>query len=1745
VAEGQSISFEVKANITQAEEKFKTIKQQISDIRKEMDSLVQAKDKGSLGELEYETKIAEARTKEIDLLKQQSILESNFATTRDKQLQQEASQRMAIAKAIEQQRIASEQVNKAQQDELTTLRQMTRELENQKIRYVEQKNPYMAQQIQSQIDSLSGLKKSPVSSIALPTAPLETYVTLQTKISKVNEEAQKYYTTMVRSKDAEEKLAASKGFSEKKLQLQQLTTDLDGFNKAMGTAAQKADYLGSFMQKFRSHFNWMVTGLVLGATFAIPVELIQSIKEVEQGMAGMQQVNKGLHSSQEALNEQTMKFINIAAVYGEKVKDIIEAGKLWGRAYKDLAIVNALVHQSAILTVADNLSLVDANKSLEAAMFQYGLVAKNAAEATAYGAKIVDVYTNVAHNAQASAQDLAHGVEQAGSVAHMTGVDFEFLTAMIATGVRATGKSGNEIGTMIKSVLGSFRSDKAQAELDKLGIAVKEVGKDGEVSFRKAQDVLLDLALTAQTTDKDLEKLFQAISGGKWQWSKASAMLGDYKTFIETWGLALNSAGFAAGQIKMQMDTLARQIEKLKADLQGLAVETGNAGFTNFIKGLVSGLDRAALGLQMLSSTQIKFIAGTTTLILGIGAAASVLSTYKEAAKEAAAATTLLGKATAYASKWNLVITVLAALSFAIGSYLEMLGEAKDKERESQQQAQDNIATASQQIDMYEKQAQFIDNLFAARAKLIAQSQQEGLSDEKLRVIKADLAATDQQLTNILGQDAMKHIRDNGYSEGSIKQEKDAFVGAIDEKKVALKTMQAQLVVDLDNKVQWLQNCVDAYYQEVDAFKDSITKKINLLGVWKAALLTAQEWNTGYHEKLASLNRDAAERTTDEKQKQVYLDMASQEDEAAEQSRQKGKAIVNEGLQYWLNELNKAQQDRIRIATTGIDYNPPASGGRNADGSGGSGKGAKNPPQDRTASLQSKVDFLELEQIMSKHKIATDKYNESLNNLKTSEELYGVTVDSTANRIKLMTARLQELKQTQDSISGLKQTYIDKINSFADSTGVTVEGTGGSNSPYDLAQRVSEQTGIPADFVWAQWYHESGNFSSDLAVNSNNWGGLKGEDGDYLSFNSPEEFADYFAKYIVKYAGITDASTIEEYARILKDQHYYEASLGNYTKGMYNALSTGENVSSGSQSFEISGLSDVATPDKWKSLTTEEKAQFVQEHKDQIQNADLLLSYLKEELKREQEYAKMSSDVSKERLAIVKAQMENSDKLIQAATEEANRFKTVQLYIHGLGITAAQKAEIDLQALNTEIEAVQTELKQYSPGDKKYGEIRDKLYNLQMQRDTLQNQTVPDAKYNDTLADLEHRQKMSELALPTNMSISQAQDKSAMEIQYAEEKVKALEDKLKKLREGSPGVETDEIKRTEEAYAQAVKNLVDLREAYVKQVKEAEYDILDDVLLKGERVRDVWKKLWSGMAEDALKALMGIQSGSHGILSTLIGVGKPSVNSGSSGSLPYSIPYSSGSYYTQPKYNLGDYTYAGAKIAKTLPQSQPKSDFGLVNAASALLPTAAQQTDNSKYKFNTDYSSLSFTNRAADEAARTGSLLSTGADKKQPQITLPKQAGTDWSTLFSTALSLGKGLKLFAEGGVTDGPSIAGEDGKEVVIPIEKNTQHSQRLLSYAAGKVGTNVVPSLRNPEKAQQTAQQVTSERRDYTRALEEQNSLTRVNNQILTYIANNSKGGNTVAQPVVLPTQPSDDDLYKQIMKMQAHGYSFSGN
>lgn len=124
----------------------------------------------------------------------------------------------------------------------------------------------------------------------------------------------------------------------------------------------------------------------------------------------------------------------------------------------------------------------------------------------------------------------------------------------------------------------------------------------------------------------------------------------------------------------------------------------------------------------------------------------------------------------------------------------------------------------------------------------------------------------------------------------------------------------------------------------------------------------------------------------------------------------------------------------------------------------------------------------------------------------------------------------------------------------------TDDSTGGvdlSNLPVgDIAMAIAQNTNLPVNFIWSQLSHESDGGKSKLAVEDHNYGGVKGNDGNYLHFDNDQQFIDYMSNYYPKYRedGIYDAKTADQFAEALQHGGYFTADLGEYEGGMHRYL---------------------------------------------------------------------------------------------------------------------------------------------------------------------------------------------------------------------------------------------------------------------------------------------------------------------------------------------------------------------------------------------------------------------------------------------------------------------------------------------------------------------------------------------------------------------------------------------------------------
>lgn len=441
----------------------------------------------------------------------------------------------------------------------------------------------------------------------------------QVEMDKIAREAAKVFHELSNTKRTDANYdVLKKKVNQLKVEYQNLNKESVKFRKTIGISSSRGFYdlnrnYDYFLSKFRSKVTAGIAGIVEGyAMNAIPqiVDTMSNYQKLRQNFA--QVMPNELGDNQVLMNQAMSDFIRIASDYGASVQDVTEAGRLWGRQYKDLATIQELVRNSTKLSITDDMSLVEVNKGLEATMQQYNVHLKNANEAQQVSGKIVDTWAKLADNAVVTASDLAKANERSAGAAYNAGISFDFLNAMITTMSSATGKAGGEIGNSLKSMIVSMQTEKAQKYLKEMNIATKELGEDGVLKIRSYEKVITEVMQKIKNSPKDYSDAINAFSGGKFQYNNVMALLKNYDNMQKNLQTVRTSAGWADEQVAQQYQTVSRQLQALTADFQQLIVTVDKAGASN---GLVSIIQDIRTFVRWLAEVDPKMIEITMTFI--------------------------------------------------------------------------------------------------------------------------------------------------------------------------------------------------------------------------------------------------------------------------------------------------------------------------------------------------------------------------------------------------------------------------------------------------------------------------------------------------------------------------------------------------------------------------------------------------------------------------------------------------------------------------------------------------------------------------------------------------------------------------------------------------------------------------------------------------------------------------------------------------------------------------------------------------------------------------------------------------------------------------------------------------------------------------------------------------------------------------------------------------------------------------
>lgn len=118
------------------------------------------------------------------------------------------------------------------------------------------------------------------------------------------------------------------------------------------------------------------------------------------------------------------------------------------------------------------------------------------------------------------------------------------------------------------------------------------------------------------------------------------------------------------------------------------------------------------------------------------------------------------------------------------------------------------------------------------------------------------------------------------------------------------------------------------------------------------------------------------------------------------------------------------------------------------------------------------------------------------------------------------------------------------------------------------------------------------------------------------------------------------------------------------------------------------------------------------------------------------------------------------------------------------------------------------------------------------------------------------------------------------ELSIAMKDVEEWEDQIKRIRNGKSNMDIKEAERELQlardvqskkvlAVEQANKKIADLEYEHTEKIREGLHGVVNDLLIQGKSLKDIWNDLWTELAEEALRALMGIQDGQQSTLGAI------------------------------------------------------------------------------------------------------------------------------------------------------------------------------------------------------------------------------------------------------------------------------------
>ena len=361
---------------------------------------------------------------------------------------------------------------------------------------------------------------------------------------------------------------------------------------------------------------------------------VKSMAEFEHEMLAIQKVVNPTTTDVNALGAAAL---NMGKKFGSSITEVSRAMQTFAAvSYKQQDIISNT--RTALMSA--NITDMDAAKSSEALISTQRQFKLSPGKSMS----ILNAWNTLQNRTGVGAGSIAGAIEAGGSMAYQAGMSHEQYAATAASIAASTRRSGSEVGSDLKFIMGNSHNPKAVEALE-ANAGVFSLDKDNK--FKTFPAIMADLASKWKNlTDANKENIAVSM-GGVPRMQSFYAMIESQGEIIKNTTAEQNDANSAMAANAIMQRSLIKHVDQLKSSWNGLWAELGKSGGLDVLKNLTDGLKNlvdvittisrassglggmaGALGVIAMVAGPLMTMGGTMGMgMMGGGGFANVLTT--------------------------------------------------------------------------------------------------------------------------------------------------------------------------------------------------------------------------------------------------------------------------------------------------------------------------------------------------------------------------------------------------------------------------------------------------------------------------------------------------------------------------------------------------------------------------------------------------------------------------------------------------------------------------------------------------------------------------------------------------------------------------------------------------------------------------------------------------------------------------------------------------------------------------------------------------------------------------------------------------------------------------------------------------------------------------------------------------------------------------------------------------------------